>query len=128
MHINLLISILIIQSSFPLSNAFANNGLTGGVEVGHGIFWAYGLVFAALIGFIIYRRWDKRRGTPEQRSLRLQLKELNRALDVCLKKIKNADEYPNECGLSDEKRRKELESAKSIQSKIGHTKEILSAT
>ena len=128
MHINLLISILIIQSSFPLSNAFANNGLTGGVEVGHGIFWAYGLVFAALIGFIIYRRWDTRRGTPEQRSLRLQLKELNRALDVCLKKIKNADEYPNECGLSDEKRRKELESAKSIQSKIGHTKEILSAT
>ena len=128
MHINLLISILIIQSSFPLSNAFANNGLTGGVEVGHGIFWAYGLVFAALIGFIIYRRWDRRRGTPEQRSLRLQLKELNRALDVCLKKIKNADEYPNECGLSDEKRRKELESAKSIRSKIGHTKEILSAT
>ena len=128
MHINLLISILIIQSFFPLSNAFANNGLTGGVEVGHGIFWAYGLVFAALIGFIIYRRWDRRRGTPEQRSLRLQLKELNRALDVCLKKIKNADEYPNECGLSDEKRRKELESAKSIQSKIGHTKEILSAT
>jgi hypothetical protein len=128
MHINVLISILIIQSSFPLSNAFANNGLTGGVEVGHGIFWAYGLVFAALIGFIIYRRWDRRRGTPEQRSLRLQLKELNRALDVCLKKIKNADEYPNECGLSDEKRRKELESAKSIQSKIGHTKEILSAT
>ena len=128
MHINLLISILIIQSSFPLSNAFANNGLTGGVEVGHGIFWAYSLVFAALIGFIIYRRWDRRRGTPEQRSLRIQLKELNRALDVCLKKIKNADEYPNECGLSDEKRRKELESAKSIQSKIGHTKEILSAT
>ena len=128
MHINPLISILIIQSFFPLSNAFANNGLTGGVEVGPGIFWAYGLVFAALIGFIIYRRWDRRRGTPEQRSLRLHLKELNRALDACLKQIKNADEYPNECGLSGEQRRKNLESAKSIQSKIGHTKEILSAT
>ena len=128
MHINLLISILIIQSFFPLSNAFANNGLTGGVEVGHGIFWAYGLVFVALIGFIIYRRWDRRRGTSEQRSLRLQLKELNRALDACLKQIKNADEYPNECGLSNEQRRKNIESAKSIQSQIGHTKETLSAT
>ena len=128
MRIKLLISISIIFFLSPLSRALAHFGLADGEDIGHGIFWAYGLVFAALIGFIIYRRWDRRRGTPEQRSLRLQLKELNRALDVCLKKIKNADEYPNECGLSDEKRRRELESAKSIRSKIGHTKEILSAT
>jgi hypothetical protein len=82
----------------------------------------------ALIGFIIYRRWDRRRGTPEQRSLRLQLRELNRALDACLNQIKNADEYPNECGLSNEQRRKNNKLIKSIQSKIGHTQETLSAT
>ena len=128
MHIILLISILIIQSHIPISNAFANNGLAGSVEVGHGIFWAYGLVFLALIGFIIYRRWDRRRGTPEQRSLRLQLEELNRALDACLKQIKNADEYPNECGLSNEQRHRNVKSVESIKSQIGHTEETLSAT
>ena len=128
MHINLLISILIIQSFFPLSNAFANNGLTGGVEVGHGIFWAYGLVFAALIGFIIYRRWDRRRGRPKQRSLRLQLKELNRALDTCLMQIQNADVYPNECGLSMAQRQENMNSVKSIQVKIDRAEELLAAT
>ena len=128
MRINFLISILIIQNFFPLSRAWANNGLAGSVEVGPAIFWAYGFIFLMLIGFIIYRRWDKRRGTPEQRSLRIQLKELNRALDGYLKQIHNADEYPQECGLSDEQRRKNIESVKSIQCQIDQTRDILSST
>ena len=128
MHINSLISILIIQNFFPLSRAWANNGLAGSVEVGSAIFWAYGFIFLTLIAFIIYRRWDKRRGTPEQRSLRIQLKELNRALDGYLKQIHNADEYPHECGLSDEQRRKNIESVKSIQCQIDQTRDILSST
>ena len=128
MYINSLISILIIQNFFPLSRAWANNGLAGSVEVGPAIFWAYGFIFLMLIGFIIYRRWDKRRGTPEQRSLRIQLKELNRALDGYLKQIHNADEYPQECGLSDEQRRKNIESVKSIQCQIDQTRDILSST
>ena len=128
MQINSLISILIIQNFFPLSRAWANNGLAGSVEVGSAIFWAYGFIFLMLIGFIIYRRWDKRRGTPEQRSLRIQLKELNRALDGYLKQIHNADEYPNECGLSDEQRRKHLECVKSIRGQIDQTTDILSST
>ena len=112
MHINSLISILIIQNFVPLSRAWGNNGLAGSVELGSAIFWAYGFIFLTLIGFIIYRRWDRRRGTPEQRSLRIQLKELNRALDGYLKQIHNADEYPLECGLSDEQRRKNLQSVR----------------
>ena len=128
MHINSLISILIIQNFFTLPRAWANNGLAGSVEVGPAIFWAYGFIFLSLIAFIIYRRWDKRRGTPEQRSLRIQLKELNRALDGYLKQIHNADEYPNECGLSDEQRRKHLESVKSIRGQIDQTRDILSST
>ena len=128
MHINSLVSILIIQNFCPSARAWANNGLAGSVEIGSTIFWAYGFIFLTLIGFIIYRRWDKRRGTPEQRSLRIQLKELNQALDGYLKQIHNADEYPNECGLSDEQRRKHLESVKSIQCRIDQTRDILSST
>ena len=128
MHIKSLISILIIQCFLPVSIALANNGLAGSVEIGDEIFWAYGCVFAALIGFVIYRRWDRRRGTPEQRTLRLKLKELNRLLSNCLNQIQNADKYPNECGLSDEQRRKSEEIAKSLQSQIDNTREMLSST
>ena len=128
MHIKSLISILIVQCFLPVSRALANNGLAGSVEIGDEIFWAYGFVFAALIGFVIYRRWDRRRGTPEQRTLRLKLKELNRLLSNCLNQIQNADKYPNECGLSDEQRRKNEEIAKSLQSQIDNTREMLSST
>ena len=128
MHIKSLISILIVQCFLPVSGALANNGLAGSVEIGDEIFWAYGFVFAALIGFVIYRRWDRRRGTPEQRTLRLKLKELNRLLSNCLNQIQNADKYPNECGLSDEQRRKSEEIAKSLQSQIDNTREMLSST
>ena len=128
MHIKSSISILIVQCFLPVSGALANNGLAGSVEIGDEIFWAYGFVFAALIGFVIYRRWDRRRGTPEQRTLRLKLKELNRLLSNCLNQIQNADKYPNECGLSDEQRRKSEEIAKSLQSQIDNTREMLSST
>ena len=128
MHIKSSVNILIIQSFLPFSKAFANNGLAGSVEVGDGIFWAYGFVFLALIGFIIYRRWDRRRGTPEQRSLKLKLKELNHGLNTCLSQIQNADKYPNECGLSDQQRRKNEESAALIRSQIDQTREMLSST
>ena len=128
MRINLLINILLVQIFFPLSKALAHFGLADGEDVGHGIFWAYGIVFITLIGFIFYRRFDRRRATPEQQSLRLQLKELNVALNNCFKQIQNADEYPNECGLSIEQRKKNLDATKLIQDQIDHTKEMLSAT
>ena len=128
MYIKSLVSIIIIQNFFLHSKAFANNGLAGSVEIGPVIFWVYGFVFLTLIGFIIYRRWNRRQGTPEQRSLKLKLKELNRTLNTYLKQIQNANEYPNECGLSAEQRRKNLEAVEKIRSQINYTKEILSST
>jgi hypothetical protein len=128
MHINSLITIFIAQGFFPLSTALANNGLAGSVEVGQGIFWAYGLVFLMLIGFVFYRRWVQQQGTLEQRTLKMQLKELQNALNSCLTQLQNADDYPNECGISDEKRRESLAMVESIRVKIGKTKQLLVVT
>jgi hypothetical protein len=112
----------------PLSEALAHVGLADGEDIGHGMFWAYGLVFTALISFVFYRQWASRQGTSEQRSLNRHLKVLERALNSCLKQLKNAEEYPNECGLTDVQRRESLESVTLIQTQIAETKEILSAT
>ncbi len=127
MRYNLLIGTLLVGCLLPLSGSLAHFGFADGEDPGHGIFWAYGIVFTALLGFVAYRRWSRSQGTPEQRSLKQQLKELDRALDACIKKIQIADEYPNECGISDEERRQNLEHAQSIRIKINKTKEMLSA-
>jgi hypothetical protein len=128
MRDKLLLSTALLGCIAPLSKALAHFGLADGEEIGHGIFWVYGLVFTTLIGFVFYQRWARGKGTIEQRSLRLQLKELDRALHSCLKQIQNADDYPNECGLSKEQRNENMASVLQLQSQIDQTKEMLSAT
>lgn len=127
MRTNLLIGTALVGSLAPFSQAMAHFGLADGEDFGHGIFWVYGFVFAGLIGFVFYQRWSRTKGTPEQRSLKLQLKELDHALKSCLKQIQNADDYPNECGLSDEERRENIKSAASLQTQIDQTKTTLAA-
>jgi len=122
------LGIVVLNSLAPFSKAWAHFGLADGEEIGHGIFWAYGLVFTGLICFVFYRRWAGSQGTPEQRSLNCHLKELERALNSCLKQLKNAEEYPKECGLTDEQRHESMNSVTVIQTQIDETKEMLAAT
>ena len=125
---SLFLGTFLLGSLAPLSEAWAHFGLADGEDIGHGIFWAYGLVFGSLICFVGYRRWAGNQGTPEQRTLNKHLKELERALNACLKQLKNAEEYPKECGLTDEQRRESMNSASSIQTQIDETKNMLAAT
>ena len=126
MRYNLIIGIVLLSCLMPSEHASAHFGFADGEDPGHGIFWAYGIVFAALLGFVAYRRWSHSQGTPEQRSLKQQLKELDRALGDCIKQIQIADEYPNECGISKEERQQNAKHAQSIRIKIEKTKEMLS--
>ena len=102
----------------PLATAFAHFSLADGDEVGSGLFWVYGAVFAGLAGFILYRKRFRRHVSPEQRTLIHRLRDLERALSACLTELKNDEDYPNECGLTHAERQERLLSASVIREKI----------
>ena len=110
-----------------LTPAFAHFGLADGEDVSHGLFVGYVLALLGLIAFVIYRRRKSTQESPELKSLKRQLRDLERSLTACLAQLKNADEYPNECGLTEEQRKERLKSAASIRGKIDTTKASLAA-
>ena len=79
-------------------------------------------MFAGLAGFILYKLIVGRNETPERKELRRGLAEFDHELKSCLKELKNAEEYPLECGLSDEQRQQLLESVAAIHRLIEETK------
>ena len=105
--------------------AFAHGGIGDEGDLGGGIFWLYGVMFAGLAGFILYKLIVGRNETPERKELRRRLAELEYELKSCLKELKNAEEYPLECGLSDEQRQQLLESVAAIHRLIEETKRKL---
>ena len=105
--------------------AFAHGGIGDEGDLGHGIFWLYGMVFAGLAGFILYKLIVGRNETPERKELRRRLAEFEHELKSCLKELQNAEEYPLECGLSDEQRQQLLESVAAIRRLIEETKSKL---
>ena len=104
---------------------FAHGGIADEGELGHGIFWLYGLVFAGLAGFILYKLIVDRNETSERKELRRRLAEFEHGLKSCLKELQNAEEYPLECGLSGEQRQILLESVATIHQLIEETKSKL---
>ena len=114
----LLIIMSVTGAMAPLASAFAHFGLYGDEEIGHELFWLYGILFTALAAFIIYRKRSRARLTPEQHELRQRVAELERALAACMTQLQNAEDYPNECGLTHAERQERLVSASSIREKI----------
>ena len=112
----------------PFGSAFAHFGLAGEDDVGHEFFWVYGIVLSSVIGFIIYRKYWARKDPPEVRALKRQLSELERALKLFQTQLKNAEDYPKECGLTDQQRQERLDSVESIQGQITAAKADLAAT
>ncbi len=128
MRTPLLLMTSLAGSLAPLTLAFAH-GVTGGEEDGgNGLFWLYGLVLASIAGFVIYRKWWGARESPERRALKRRLSDFERALTSCMAQLHNAEDYPKECGLTDEQRQERLESVESIQGKIDEIKMDLAAT
>ncbi|NQV54236.1 MAG: hypothetical protein HQ503_00130 [Rhodospirillales bacterium] len=111
----------------PLAFAYAHGGVGSGDDGGTGLFLIYGLVLAGVAGLIIYRKWIRAGQSPEQRTLKRSLKDFERALETCLTQLQNAEDYPNECGLTETERRERLASAASIRAQIERAKAGLAA-
>jgi len=124
----LLILLLVFLGSWaPLDMAHAHFGLAGDEDIGHGMFWAYGLVLAGLVGFVIYQKWTRHTSSPEQRALKRDLRELQRARTSCLTQLQNAMDYPKECGLTDAERQEREKSVALFQRKIDEAEAHLAA-
>ena len=128
MRTPLLLMTSLAGSLAPLSFALAH-GVTGGEEdAGNELFWLYGLVLTGIAGIVIYRKWWATRESPERRQLKRRLIDFERALTSCRAQLQNAEDYPKECGLTDEQRLERLKSLASIRGKIDEIKMELAAT
>ena len=122
-HKPILVTMMVVCANSGV--AFAHGGIGDEGDLGGGIFWLYGVMFAGLAGFILYKLIVGRNETPERKELRRRLAEFEHELKSCLKELKNAKEYPLECGLSDEQRQQLLESFAAIHRLIEETKRKL---
>ncbi len=128
MPIRLLLVTFLAGSLAPLSFAIAH-GVTGGEEnAGNELFWIYGFLLVGIAGLVICRKWWAIKESPERRALRRRLSEFERALASCRAQLQNAENYPKECGLTEEQRQERLQSAASIQGKIDEIKMDLAVT
>ncbi len=123
----LLTTIILFGSITPWNSAQAHFGLAGDEDIGHGMFWAYGLVLAGLAGFVFYRKWTRSTSSPEHRVLKRELRELQRAHTSCLTQLQNAKDYPKECGLTDAERREREQSVNLMQRQIDEAEAHLAA-
>ena len=122
-HKPILVTMMVVCANSGV--AFAHGGIGDEGDLGGGIFWLYGVMFAGLAGFILYKLIVGRNETPERKELRRRLAEFDHELKSCLKELKNAEEYPLECELSDEQRQQLLESVAAIHRLIEETKRKL---
>lgn len=113
-------------SSVP-SLAHAHGGLSFGDDHGTLLLWFYGLVLAAIVGVIvrrIYRRSSEEARNPNASA---RLAELEIALTSNLATLRNAEEYPAECGLTDQERQTRTDTIAKIRRLIDEETRRLTA-
>lgn len=99
----------------------AHGVLASDDDTGYGIWWLYGIL-GGLGGLVAYRRWRGGKERPQIRAHKRRLADLERALKSCLMQLRNADDYPKECRLTEEARRENLDSAAKIRRLIEDAK------
>ena len=106
----------------------AHGGLAGGHDIGSALLWLYGMAFGGLGVYLVLRFCLRGNERPEKKALRRRIGELEDALASCLKQLQIADEYPLECGLSNEQRQHRFESVATIRRLIEEEKLKLEST
>lgn len=109
-------------SLFSSTSAQAHFAVSDSTEINHTIFWIYGILLFGVAGLIIYRKFVIGGRPAGERALKRELNELERALKSCQSDLKNAEDYPNQCGLTYTERQDRVNSATSIEGLIAKTK------
>ncbi len=128
MRIGSIVPALVGLGALP-TTAHAHGLLIGGHDVGPVLLWVYGAAFAALAGLVVLNK--VRGGDPahgEKKALKRRIAELEHGLAACMKHLKNAEDYPAECGLSDQQRQHRLDSAVTFRRMIDEEKLKLQST
>jgi len=99
----------------------AHGVLASDDDTGYGIWWFYGIL-GGLGGLFI---WWGGKNPPQIRARKRRLADLERALNSCLMQIRNAEDYPKECSLTEEARQENLDSAAKIRRLIEDAKSEL---
>ena len=99
----------------------AHGVLASDDDTGYGIWWLYAIL-GGLGGLALFRKWRGGKERPARRAHKRRLADLERALESCLMQLRNAADYPKECGLTDEARRDNLDSVEKIRHLIEDAK------
>lgn len=104
------------------SVAHGHGGLTLNDDHGGGLFWIYAIVLGGILGVIVFRIYLRSTRPPVDRRLIRRLAELESALTSNLAKLRNAEKYPAECGLSTKERQSLLDTMATIRRLIEEEK------
>jgi len=118
----LVLFLVSMVGSHALITRVSAHGVVGGEDSGNEFFWLYGLVLVLLAGLLIYRKRQASLDSPERRAKKSRLRDYERDYAVCMSQLKNADDYPEECGLTQAERQDRVQSAAAIQENIDNIK------
>lgn len=113
MRHQLSLSTAAVISAIP-SLAFAHGGQTIDHDRGAGLLWLYAIVFAVIVGVIVRRIYLRTNRPPGHQHL-THLAELGAALTSNLATLRNAEDYPSECGLTAKERQSRLNAIATIR-------------
>lgn len=101
--------------------AFAHGGQTTGHDQGGGLLWVYAAVLVGILGLVAFRIYRRSSRPPDSGSAQ-RLAELEAALASNLATLRDAEDYPSECGLNAKERQAVLDDGAAIRRLIEEEK------
>ncbi len=105
----------------------AHGGLSLDDDHGNPLVWLYLFVLVVVVGIVVRRIYVRSTRPERKHHTSGRLVDLETALNSHLATLRNADEYPADCGLSAKEKRTLLEAAASIRGLIEEEKQRLAS-
>ena len=104
--------------------AFGHGAVTDTHDTGSGsgLLWLYGIVLGAVAGLILYRIYLRASGRQDGAENRGHVADLERTLASHQTALRNAEDYPNEYGLSRDERQSRVDAIATLRRLIDEEK------